>query len=58
MSPPSEFDVAILGAGLSGLTTGLHLQAAGRSTVILERRGEAGGLCGTHQLDGYEFVIA
>ncbi|MCP4038002.1 MAG: NAD(P)/FAD-dependent oxidoreductase, partial [bacterium] len=58
MSGQSSFDVAILGAGLSGLTAGLHLQAAGMRVVILERRGVAGGLCGTHVLDGYEFVIA
>ena len=58
VSPNREFDVAILGAGLSGLVAALHLQAAGRRVILLERREVAGGLCGTHERGGFEFVIA
>jgi phytoene dehydrogenase-like protein len=53
-----QFDAAVIGCGLSGLTLGLHLQRAGRRVLILERRALPGGLCGTHVLDGHEFVTA
>lgn len=53
-----KHDVVIVGCGISGLIAGLQLQRAGRRVRILDRRGAPGGLCGTHTLDGYEFVIA
>lgn len=51
-------DVAIVGCGLSGLVAGLLLQRQGHEVIILERRASYGGLCGTFEMDGYEFVIA
>lgn len=51
-------DVAIVGAGLSGLIAGLYAQKAGHRVTIIERRRAAGGLCGTFEMDGHEFVIA
>ncbi|WP_245424101.1 NAD(P)/FAD-dependent oxidoreductase [Methylovirgula sp. 4M-Z18] len=35
-------DVAVLGAGMVGVSTALHLQAKGRSVVLIDRNGEAG----------------
>ena len=32
-------DVAVLGAGIVGVSTALHLQARGRSVVLIDRRG-------------------
>ncbi len=58
MDSPRTFDVLIIGAGLAGLVAGLDLTRRGYSVVIVERRSRWGGLCGTFQLDGHEFVIA
>ncbi|MBB3061927.1 phytoene desaturase family protein [Microbulbifer rhizosphaerae] len=51
-------DVIVIGAGLSGLVAALALQRGGRRVLLLERRTRPGGLCGTFELDGYEYVIA
>lgn len=45
-------DIAILGAGLAGLSTAYHLQ---RDYQIYERSAEAGGLCGSSRVDGFTF---
>ncbi|NMO03336.1 phytoene desaturase [Gordonia sp. TBRC 11910] len=42
--------IVIVGAGLSGLTAGLYLRAAGHQVTIIERDGHAGGLVRTEQL--------
>jgi cation diffusion facilitator CzcD-associated flavoprotein CzcO len=43
-SPPYQYEVAIIGAGFSGLAMAARLQEAGqRSFVILERANEVGG---------------
>lgn len=53
----NHFDVIVIGSGLSGLTAGLHCQKAGLKVLVLEQLDRAGGLLGTYELDGYEFVI-
>ena len=40
---PQNIDVAVLGAGFVGVCAALHLQARGRSVVILDRLGEVAG---------------
>jgi phytoene dehydrogenase-like protein len=54
----NAYDVVVVGSGLSGLTAALALQQYGNRVLLLEERDLAGGLCGTHELDGYEFVTA
>jgi monoamine oxidase len=43
MSLPSEFDVAIIGAGAAGLGAAHALKTSGLSTIVLEARDRAGG---------------
>ncbi|MBV1774967.1 NAD(P)-binding protein [Burkholderiaceae bacterium DAT-1] len=60
-SPESSlpyFDAIIVGAGLGGLSTGLHLKKRGMRVALLEQASRVGGLCGTCQFEGREYVIA
>lgn len=58
MALPKAKKVVVIGAGLAGLISSLTLQKAGYSVVLLDKRSQVGGLCGTFSMDGYEFVIA
>lgn len=52
MSNTHRFDVAVVGAGLSGLTCAWRLSAAGASVVVLEAQPHVGGRALTHPLAG------
>lgn len=45
--------VVVVGAGLSGLATALHLAGAGRQVTVVERADHPGGRAGLLELDGY-----
>jgi phytoene dehydrogenase-like protein len=40
-----EWDVVVVGAGHNGLTAAAYLARAGRSVLVVERRGQLGGAC-------------
>jgi len=47
--------IAILGAGISGISAGYHLKKAGKESVIFEKDDQWGGLCGNFTVDGFRF---
>lgn len=51
----SETDILIIGAGLTGLTTGFYLTRAGKDLQILERQNRIGGQIRTYREEGFVF---
>ena len=47
--------VAVLGGGACGMSAALELTKLGVQTTVLEREPRIGGLCGTHERDGFRF---
>lgn len=50
-----EVDIAIIGAGLTGLTTGFHLTRRNKDIVILERADRVGGQIHSFQKNGFVY---
>jgi oxygen-dependent protoporphyrinogen oxidase len=50
---PGSFDVAVVGAGISGLAAAYELSLRGVSFVVLERGDRAGGVILSEQIDGF-----
>ncbi len=48
-----HFDVIILGAGLTGLTTAFYLKRSGEKVLVLEKSNRAGGVMETHEKNGF-----
>jgi phytoene dehydrogenase-like protein len=53
----SHYDVAIIGAGLSGLAAGIRLAHFGKKVCIFERHNAAGGLNSFYSLGGRKYDV-
>lgn len=53
--PGTTDHVVVVGAGLAGLATALHLVGAGRRVTVLEREPHPGGRAGRFDSGGYRF---
>jgi UDP-galactopyranose mutase len=54
----SKHDVVVVGSGISGLTFAFAAARAGRSVLVLEKEGRAGGCLSTHRAgSGYWFEL-
>ncbi|RZJ51848.1 MAG: FAD-dependent oxidoreductase [Flavobacterium sp.] len=52
-----EYDIAILGGGISGFSTALRLQTKGFKTVVFEAHGQLGGCAGFFSKKGFSFDV-
>lgn len=57
MNTRSHYDVAIIGAGMSGLAAGIRLAHFGRKVCIFERHNAAGGLNSFYSIAGRKFDV-
>ena len=57
MNSRSHYDVAIIGAGMSGLAAGIRLAHFGKSVCIFERHNAVGGLNSFYSLGGRKFDV-
>ncbi|MGH7955686.1 MAG: phytoene desaturase family protein, partial [Opitutaceae bacterium] len=57
MNTRSHYDVAIIGAGMSGLAAGIRLAHFGKSVCIFERHNVVGGLNSFYSIAGRKFDV-
>ncbi|MEY2879529.1 MAG: hypothetical protein RLZZ15_1909 [Verrucomicrobiota bacterium] len=57
MNTRSHYDVAIIGAGMSGLAAGIRLAHFGKRVCIFERHNAPGGLNGFYSIAGRKFDV-
>ena len=57
MNSGSHYDVAIIGAGLSGLAAGIRLAHFGKRVCIFERHNAVGGLNSFYSIGGRKFDV-
>lgn len=50
--------IAVIGAGLAGLSAAHHLNKRGLDYIVLDRRDAPGGLCRSYNKNGYSFDLA
>ncbi len=50
----AEYDVIVVGGGISGLLSALTLSRHGKSVLVLEKDGVVGGNCNSYNVDGFQ----
>jgi len=53
VSNEEDYDVVVIGAGISGLLSALALSKEGKRVLVLEKEGYLGGVCRSYEVDGY-----
>ncbi|SDS78215.1 flavin monoamine oxidase family protein [Actinoplanes derwentensis] len=53
----TDFDVVVVGAGVTGLTVANRLHAAGKSVIVLEARDRVGGRLLTEDIEGVRLEV-
>jgi oxygen-dependent protoporphyrinogen oxidase len=51
----NHFDVIVLGAGLTGLTTSYYLNKTGLKIKVIDIKPQIGGVISTHEKNGFLF---
>uniref|UniRef100_A0ACB8EYW2 Uncharacterized protein n=1 Tax=Sphaerodactylus townsendi TaxID=933632 RepID=A0ACB8EYW2_9SAUR len=54
---PQHLDAIVIGSGYGGLALAVILSKAGKSVLVLEQHGKAGGCCHTFNQQGFEFDV-
>lgn len=57
MNSKTHYDVAIIGAGMSGLAAGIRLAHFGKRVCIFERHNAVGGLNGFYSIEGRKYDV-
>lgn len=57
MNTRTHYDVAIIGAGMSGLAAGIRLAHFGKKVCIFERHNAVGGLNSFYSIDGRKYDV-
>jgi phytoene dehydrogenase-like protein len=57
MNTAAHYDVAIIGAGMSGLAAGIRLAHFGKKVCIFERHNAVGGLNSFYSIDGRKYDV-
>ncbi|PTY04736.1 phytoene dehydrogenase [Opitutaceae bacterium EW11] len=57
MNSQSHYDVAVIGAGMSGLAAAIRLAHFGKRVCVFERHNAVGGLNGFYSIDGRKYDV-